>query len=277
MFADDAAFVVVSSDLTDLFFRIEKLLADITLYLKYNCLVPNATKSKLMMFSSRTIAELPELIFSGDPIEWVSEFKYLGLILTNKLSFGKHINKVMLNVSRTTGMIMSVRDFLPQSVLLKLFQALALPHVNLHLEIWGSAPAYLMNMLEVKINNLLRVVFGIYRDGGIPVMRAHDMYRTYDILRLKCIYKLKLFKLLRSLMDGRHPELYNILLRPYINPHDYATRSNTFRHPNLTCEIERRFLSHQLIILHELLPQHLFENSFSSSVRHLRRHLLATQ
>ena len=220
LFADDAVFVVVSPDLNDLFLRIEKLLADISRYLKCNCLVPNATKSKLMMFSSRTVAELPEFNFSGDQIEWISEFKYLGLILTNKLSFGKHINNVMLNVSRIMGMIMSVRDYLPQSILFRLFQALSLPHVNLHLEIWGAAPAYLMNMLDVKINNLLRVIFGIYRVGGIPVMRTQDMYRTNNILRLSSIYKLKLFKLLRGLLDGRHPELYDILLSPFANQHN---------------------------------------------------------
>ena len=277
LFADDAAFVVVSSDLTDLFTRIEKLFADINQYLSQNCLVPNATKSKLMMFSSRTTAELPEFVFSGGKIEWVSEFKYLGLILTNKLSFAKHINKVMLNVSRITGMMKSVRDFLPVSVCFKLYQALALPHVNLHLEIWGSAPAYLLNMLEIKMNNLLRVVFGIYRDGGIPVMGTREMYSTYGILRLKSMYNFKLFKLLRSLAHGCLPELYDILLRPYITSHGYETRRNTFRHPNLTCEIERRFLSYQLIVLNELLPPHLFENSLSSSLRQLRRHLLSTQ
>ena len=217
------------------------------------------------------------MFFSGGVIEWVSEFKYLGLILTNKLSFGKHISKVMLNVSRITGMIRSVCDSLPRSVLFKLYQALALPHINLHVEIWGSAPAYLMNGLEVKINNLLRVIFGIYRDGGIPVIRTREMYSTYSILRLKSIHNIKLFKLLRSLIDGRYPELFYILLRPYIIPHTYATRRGIFRHPDLTCEVERRFLSHQLIVLHEQLPHHLFENSLSSSIRQLRRHLISTQ
>ena len=93
LFADDAVFILTSSDFSDLCARIEKLLSDLQNYLNYNCLVPNATKSKLIC-SSNIVNHLPDFIFSGGTIEWVSGFKYLGLILTSKMSFGRHINKV---------------------------------------------------------------------------------------------------------------------------------------------------------------------------------------
>ena len=267
LFADDAVFIITSPNIADLYQRIEKLLADITEYLQYNCLIPNVSKSKLMFFSSRMVTELPDFQFSGGTVDWVSDFKYLGLTLTNKLSYGMHIAKVALNVSRILGMIASVRGFVPRYILLKLYQALALPHINFHLEIWGSAPTYQLNVLEVKINNLLRTVFGIYRQNGIPSMGTQEMYRTFSMLKLGSFHKLKLFKLLHALLGGRIPQLYEILLNPYHNQHNYATRGNIFRHPGLTCEIERRFLSHQLITLLEQLPSHLFESSLSSSLR----------
>ena len=55
LFADDAAFIIDSPDLTDLFRKIQQLFNDIARYLEYNCLVANGTKSKLMMFSSRGV------------------------------------------------------------------------------------------------------------------------------------------------------------------------------------------------------------------------------
>ena len=126
-----------------------------------------------MCFSSNIVNHLPDFIFSGGTIEWVSEFKYLGLILTNKTSFGRHINKVALNIRHISGMVSSVRDIFPQCILLKLYQALALPHVNLHWEIWGSSQAYQINILGVKINNLLRIIFGISRLNSVPTMSTH--------------------------------------------------------------------------------------------------------
>ena len=187
-----------------------------------------------------------------------------------------HIAKVALNVSHISGMIASVREFVPRYILLKLYQALALPHINFHLEIWGSAPTYQLNVLEVRINNLLRMIFGIYRQNGIPSMGTQEKYRTFGVLKLGSLYKLKLFKLLRALLGGQIPQLYEILLNPYYNQHNYATRGNIFRHPGLTCEIER-FLSHQLIILLEQLPSHLFESSLSSSLCFLNQRHLDTQ
>ena len=277
LFADDAAFIIVSSDLTDLFKRIQQLFNDIAHYLDYNCLVANGMKSKLMMFSSHVVAELPDFVFSGQTIEWVTEYKYLGLILTNKLSYGKHINKVALNISRISGMLTSARDILPRSVLFKLYHALALPHINLHLEIWGSAPIYLLNTLETKMNNLLRMIFGIHRVNGVPTIGTQEMYNTHGILRLKSIFQLRLFKFLRALLDGKIPELYDLLLEPYIAHHNYGTRRGRFRHPNLTCEVERRFLSHQLVIMYEQVPDHFFVNLLSPSLRSFKQYLLNTQ
>ena len=277
LFADDAVFILTIPNIADLYQRIEKLLADITEYLQYNCLIPNVSKSKLMFFSSRRVTELLVCRFSGGTVDWVSDFKYLGMTFTNKLSYGMHIAKVTLNVSHISGMIASVREFVPRQVLLKLYQALALPHINFHLEIWGSAPTYQLNVLEVKINSLLQMIFGIYRQNGIPSMGTQEMYRTFGMLKLGSLHKLKLFKLLRTLLGGRIPHLYEILLNPYYNQHNYATRGNIFRHPGLTCETEKRFLSHQLITLLEQLPSHLFEISLSSSLRCLNHGVLHTQ
>ena len=277
LFADDAAFIISSSNQIDLFQRIRKLFEDLSKYLEYNCLVANASKSKLMFFSSRVATELPDFNFSGGLIEWVSEFKYLGLILTNKLSYGRHIAKVTLNISRITGMVMSVRDFFPRSVLLKLYHALALPHVNLHIEIWGAAPAYQINSLAVKINNLLRLIFGIRRENGIPTIGAGEMYRTFGLLNVGSLFKFRLFKLLHSLLNGKHPDMFDDLLQPYIVQHNYATRRGLFRHPNVTCEIEKRFLSHQLIVLHEQLPERVSERPLSTSLSLVKQFLLNDQ
>ena len=277
LFADVAIFILTISDFSDLCARIEKLFSDLQNYLNYNCLVPNATKSKLMCFSSNIVNHLPDFIFSGGTIEWVSEFKYLGLILTNKMSFGRHINKVALNISCISGMVWSVSDIFPQCILLELYQVLALPHVSLHLEIWGLSPACQTNILEVKINNLLRIVFGVSRLNGVPTMGTHLMYKTFCVFRFRSLFKLSLFKLLRTLIDGRNPELFNILLRPYLTSHNYGTRGDRFCHPHLTCEIERRFFPHQLIILYEELPGVLLENSVSCSIRLFKQSLLDNQ
>ena len=68
LFADDAAFVVTSSTLSDLHHKIIKLFHGLEKYSKMNNLIPNSSKSKLMMFNSRTVQDLPDFSFAGSVI-----------------------------------------------------------------------------------------------------------------------------------------------------------------------------------------------------------------
>lgn len=277
LFADDAAFVLTANTLDGLLEKIRNLFSDIAGYLRVNKLVPNAAKSKLMMFTSRPTVNLPVMLFEGKEIEWVSEFKYLGLTLTNNLSFSKHINKIALNLSRITGTFINLRSFLPIHILIKLYYALAFPHIQNHIVVWGASPSCQLKSLSVRINNMLRIIQGVTRVNGRPTLSNNQLYKELGLLNLASIFKLNLFKFLKLLIDGELPELFNILLSLHIAPHSYNTRHIRFRHPALVCEIERRALSHQLILLYENIPRDIFEINFRASCGAFKRLLLENQ
>ena len=80
--------------------------SDLSAYLNMSQLVPNSSKSKLMAFKSRSLPELPNINFYGEAIEWVTEFKYLGITLTGTMSFSKHIYNISNKVSQVTGTLL---------------------------------------------------------------------------------------------------------------------------------------------------------------------------
>ena len=277
LFADDAAFIITASTLVELYSKIEELLRDLTCYLNKNRLVPNSTKSKLMMFSSRPTNELQDFVFAGDTIQWVKEFKYLGLTITDKLCFGNHINKVALNISRLTGVFSNIRSIVPSPIVMKLYYALAYPHLTNYVVIWGAAPQTHLRTLSVRLNNLLRIILGVRWVDGRPTVGTSAMYRTNNLLKVESIFKYCLFNLLRHLLNGNLPYIYNMLLEPHVFNHRYGTRGNRFRHPPLVCEIERRWLSHQLILLYDQVPNEILNQSFKSSFRVFKTYLLNNQ
>ena len=69
LFADYAAYVILSQSLVGLDKKIKDLFADLTKYLNMNKLTPNAKKSKLMMFRSQPTLDLPSFSFGGDEIQ----------------------------------------------------------------------------------------------------------------------------------------------------------------------------------------------------------------
>ena len=180
LFADNAAFIVTSGTFGGLMAKIRELFEDLSHYLRTTQLVPNSSKSKLMLFNSRTHPELPDVSFFGQKIEWVLDFKYLGVTITNNMSFSKN---------------------------------------------------------------------------------------SY----------LNLFKFFKLILDNHLPVFYNLLMARYVTPHGYSTRRIGFRCTDVTCEVERRGLSYQLVMLLEELPAGLIDMNFNSSLKQLKRALLDSQ
>ena len=61
-----------------------------------------------MFFSSRPKPQLEAMLFGDEAIEWVEEFKYLGLLLNSQMSFGCHIDKVCTRISQYIGVFYSL-------------------------------------------------------------------------------------------------------------------------------------------------------------------------
>ena len=89
-----------------------------------NMLVPNLSKSELMIFS-RNQSNLPDIKFNNEIIEWVKEYKYLGLILTSSMSFEPHIDKVCTQVSQYIGIFYHLSKSIPRKILMLLWQIFA--------------------------------------------------------------------------------------------------------------------------------------------------------
>ena len=277
LFADDAAFIIVAPTLQELYDKIKKLFSDLSRYLLSNKLVPNLKKSKLMFFNSRPKPQLDVIRFGNEVIEWVEEFKYLGLILNSKMSFSSHINVICTRVSQYIGVFYNLNKILPKEVLILLYYAFILPHLTLHIVIWGGAPEVYINKLKVKQNKLLRAILGVETVNGIPQERTVNMYNNLGVLTVNNLFRFYLFKFLNLLMKGMLPYFYDLLLRPLLSTHDYNTRAGRFRHPLVVCEVERRAIVHQLILMNEDINPNLFEGPTVRSVLKKYKKFLLTE
>ena len=280
LFADDAAFIIIAKTLEELYGKTKKLFSDLSKYLAANKLIPNLNKSKLMYFDCRPVPVLRDLSFNGQVIEWVDEYKYLGLTLSSKMTYSLHINNVANRVSRFIGTFYCLRKVLPRSILTMLYSSFVLPHILLHIEIWGAAQEVHISRLNIKINMLLRSIIGVRYVDGRPTLDTTSMYNQLGILKLKNVYKLRLYSLLVSLLNGSRPNLFELLLVPYLRSHNYSTRNSTFRTPFVSCEVVRRAASYQLIRLYNDIPApycNTDTNSQKGLVRKFKKHLLSEQ
>ena len=56
------------------------------------------------------------------------------------------------------------------------------------------------------------------------------------------------------MLNGDLQQFYDMLLRPLLLLHGYNIQAQNFRHPMILCEVERRAIIHQIILLYENTP-----------------------
>ena len=194
------------------------------------------------------------------------------------MSYSDHISRVCTKVSQHIGVFYHLNKILPKGVLVLLYHSFILPHLTLHIELWGSAPEWHISKLRVKQNKVLRAILDVEMVNGIPQQRSIEMYNNLGLLTLDNLYKLYLMKFLTLLLKGCLPIFYDLLLRPLLRNHEYGTRAGRFRHPLIVCEVERRAVAHQIILIYDEISDNIDENLATHIIqKKYKRYLLAKQ
>ena len=94
LFADDSIFYVTDISFDACIIKVKDLIKKILLWLSNNKLEPNERKTKIMLLTPKTVSALPQICFKDTVLEWVDEFKYLGMYIDNKLNFSSHASFV---------------------------------------------------------------------------------------------------------------------------------------------------------------------------------------
>ena len=112
-------------------------------WLKANRLSLNVKKTKYMLFRKQKKTDIRKLNLriSNDAIQSVDDFNFLGLHINSKLNWDTHTNVISKRMSRAVGVIKRLQFVFPETILLTIYNALILPHINYCLLPWGSGSA----------------------------------------------------------------------------------------------------------------------------------------
>ena len=139
LFADDTSLLYADSNLKSLEKTINSKLLKVSDWRNANKLTLNAKKSNYAIFRPyqrklnyavniemiNNCTQIPTTLQCEDHV------KYLGVLLHNNLSWKFQINNVALKISRTVGVVASLRHFVPRTTLLNIYQSSILPHLTI--------------------------------------------------------------------------------------------------------------------------------------------------
>lgn len=138
VYADD---ILLYKEMTrfDQYAELQRDISNIASWVSANHLTLNTSKCKFMLVShKRSRTPSPSLTLQDSILEQVDSFKYLGLIITNDLSWHTHISTICKKARKLLGTVYrKYYQFSNSRKLLLLYLTLIRPHLEYASPVWS--------------------------------------------------------------------------------------------------------------------------------------------
>lgn len=221
--------------------KINTELSRVYVWLTVNKLSLNIDKTKYMLFYKPNRKNIPKVepSIANKNLDQVSCFNFLGVNIDSALSWKSHINKISSKIAKSCGIISKLKHFLPKQILMNIYNALLLPHLNYAILVWGFASTKRLLLLQ---NKAVRSISKSHFFAHAPPIFKQLKILTIDEILLSSLLKFY-FRLKNSLL----PRYFsNFTLEPA--QHKKATRfSSLISRPDLNKDYTRNCLRYALV------------------------------
>ena len=205
--------------------KINQELDKIQKWLKLNKLSLNINKTKYIIFHSTHYAEtnLPDLNLKIDnvAIERVRKFDFLGVTITDTLTWRDHTSKIANKISKSVGVMSRLKFMLHEDTLKLIYNSLVLPHLYFSILAWGFESERLIKLQKRAVRIIHRAKYNAHSE---PLLKKSGLLGLSDIFNLQCTKFYYKFK------HGLLPAYFHDFFTLNNQIHGYNTRQSTDLH-----------------------------------------------
>ena len=188
-------------------------------WLCVNRLSLNEKKTKFMIFHNQN--KTIDTAISGKllerPIERVSNFNFLGVILNENLKWNTHMDSVCNRILRSIGIFCNLRHYLPTYILKTLYNSLVLSHCTYGILAWGTHNTRLYKIQKKAIRVISNSKFYAHTE---------PLFKRLGLLKLDDLFKLNILKFYYLHFHNLLPHyLQQFEFKARYEIHDYKTRN----------------------------------------------------
>lgn len=258
-FADDTTISYSSSNVQNLYDTMNQELDNMNEWFRANKLCLNVSKTKYIIFKPSVRPRNnyhQSLKIDNQTIERIGNdmttksYKFLGIHIDETISWKDHIKKICNKISRANYIMNKVKNTIPKTCLLILYQSIVQCHINYGLELWGASAVadrvYKLQKRSIRIANKKS-----YRYHTEP------LFKQCQILKIKDQYKVNVAIMMHKLKNGNLPASFEDL--DYFSTPERSTRQTDLaRHKRARTQFSA------------LLPYHTFPNIWNEIEAHNR-------
>ena len=133
LYADDTVLISHADDINDLQDKTQEMVNKFQKWCEMNILTINIKKTKFMIFGTRSRikkAKNIKITISGQHLQQVPSYKYLGVTLDSVLTYSKHISTVLNTVSHKAYILSKIRHFITTYSALRIYKSMILPYFD---------------------------------------------------------------------------------------------------------------------------------------------------
>ena len=143
LFADDATLSVRGRSMNEIQTKLNQALDEVYTWTQKNKLLLNTNKTKVMVVGSRQKLQTLnstrlQIQIKSTPIERVSRYKCLGIVIDDNLQFTKHVDKVALQMKQKLGILRRLKGTFNTHYLSLLYWGYILPHALYCCNVWAN-------------------------------------------------------------------------------------------------------------------------------------------
>ena len=198
---------------------------NISKWLINNKLTLNISKTKYMLISKMKKCAKNEFQIKYDDVclEKCTSYKYLGVLLDDKLTWKAHIDHICNKLSKMCGVFSKLRYSTNLALLKSVYYALVASHLQYCYLVWGNAAESVLNPLKVIQNRIIRIIsFAPFNCHNVSAM-----YEDLQLMNLEQIHKLAKGKFVYKHETGKLPSNFDNYLTSTSDIHNHNLRSTS--------------------------------------------------
>ena len=179
----------------------------------------------------------PKLLLNNKQNECVNNFNFLGLTSDKSPNWKSHTNNIASKISRTLGVINSLKLILPRKTLLVICNSLILPRSNYCILIWGHQNKRLYKLQKKAVR--IATNSPLYSHSDV-------LFKNLGILKITDIVRLTQFKFYYKYKSNLLPKYFSYFQLTTAQ-HTYLTRGryHKLQIPLVRHEYSRNILRYQ--------------------------------
>ena len=152
-------------------------------------------------------------------INTISSVKYLGVDLTQTLTWNTYILKLVPKLNRAVGLLSKIKHYSPKSLLKTIHYSLFNSYLIYACQIWGQSKTELFNKIQKLQYNALRNIN--FLPNTAPVS---EIYKTSKILKLSDYISLQNALLVKNCFEKQLPQPLLNFFKKTTEQHNHSTR-----------------------------------------------------